>query len=197
MQILLSSGEGMAVVKFQCVCCLQDIVDGEIPEGLQCGHMFHNECIRRYKEVKGLQNFKDLACPTCKNTGWDVDRLEAEQNGLLTAQPPTAAIAAEIVDLFAPSPPGQLHAEPEVLDSSAAVPDLDAEARSSAVPEVLDSIVRVGPIEKFLVPPLAMPIQMKMAQEGFSIECVPAWNSHAQDPQAGDVCRLQRAMREI
>ena len=194
MPILLSSGEGMSL---QCVCCLADIVEGESSEGMQCGHMFHDDCIRRYMQVKGLQNFKDLACPTCKNTGWDCDRLEAEQRELLTAQPPTAAMAAEIVALFEESPPGPSHAEEAEAsaaeaeasaaaaeaEASASVPDFDAEARSSAVQEAPDSTVHSGPIETFLVPALAMPIQTKMAQEGFQIECVNAWNSHEQDQQ--------------
>ena len=80
-----------------CLCCLADIGDDEISEGLQCGHMFHNECIRRYMEVKEIENIKDLACPTCKLSGWDVDRLEVDRCGEAQADhertPETAEVA--------------------------------------------------------------------------------------------------------
>ena len=58
-----------------CICCLEAIADGERSEALQCGHVFHEECIRKYKEIQGIADVYELRCPTCKMSGKALEKL--------------------------------------------------------------------------------------------------------------------------
>ena len=67
---LLLAVEGVVVVPLPtmaCAICLWRFADDGSPSVvLTCRHSFHEVCLEKYRQARGLDSIKAMKCPTCK-----------------------------------------------------------------------------------------------------------------------------------
>jgi len=122
----------------QCSIC-KDIMQPHDIMSLQCGHVYHEECIKHYATVKKV-NIADIKCPTCKETSHD---LRARENDTIIEQ----VDDANKIEATVAEPTTQLAAETLPRDDAGDVTDEPKEAAG----EVKDDNVAVFGLILYIV----------------------------------------------